>query len=53
MKVSELPYERVTIEEVKEKIPQIVERIRGAQTVEEILAAREDYRAFLKRLYAR
>ena len=30
MKVSELPYERVTIEEVKEKLPQLVERIRSA-----------------------
>ena len=32
MKVSELPYERVTIEEVKEKLPQLVERIRSAKS---------------------
>ena len=51
MKVSELPYERVTIEEVKEKLPQLVERIRSAKSVEEVLAAREDYRAFQKRFY--
>ena len=51
MKVSELPYERVTIEEVKEKLPRLVERIRSAKSVEEILAAREDYRAFQKRFY--
>ncbi|MBR4165303.1 MAG: M3 family oligoendopeptidase, partial [Lachnospiraceae bacterium] len=51
MKVSELPYERVSIEEVKEKLPQLVERIRSAKSVEEVLAAREDYRAFQKRFY--
>ncbi len=51
MKVSELPYERVKIEELREKMPQIVARIREAKTVEEILAAREDYHALLKRFY--
>ena len=51
MKVSELPYERVKIEELREKMPQIVARIREAKTVEEILTAREDYHALLKRFY--
>ena len=51
MKVSQLPYERVRIEELREAMPQIVERIRGAKSAEEILAAREDYRKLLKRFY--
>ena len=51
MKVSELPYERVKIEELREKLPQLVERIRNAKSVEEILQAREEYRAVSKRFY--
>ena len=51
MKVSELPYERVTIEELKEKIPQIVEKIRSAKAAEEILSAREEYHQLLLRFY--
>jgi M3 family oligoendopeptidase len=51
MKVSQLPYERVKIEELREAIPQITEKIRGAQSVEEILAAREDYRKLVFRYY--
>ncbi len=51
MKVSELPYERVTIEELQEKIPQIVAKIRGAKTAEEVLAARSEYKALVWRFY--
>ena len=45
MKVSELPYRRVTLEEVKQVMEDVIARIRGAKSVEEILAAREDYLA--------
>ena len=43
MKVSELPYRRVTLEEVKAVMEDVIPRIRSANSVEEILAAREDY----------
>ena len=43
MKVSELPYRRVTLEEVKAVMEDVLPRIRNAKSVEEILAAREDY----------
>ena len=43
MKVSELPYRRVTLEEVKTAAEDVISRIRNAKSVEEILAAREDY----------
>lgn len=43
MKVSELPYQRVTLEEVKAVMEDVIGRVRGAQSVEEILRAREDY----------
>ncbi len=43
MKVSELPYRRVTLEEVREVMEDVLERIRNASDAEEILAAREDY----------
>ena len=43
MKVSELPYRRVTLEEVKAAAEDVISRIRNAKSVEEILAAREDY----------
>ena len=49
MKVSQLPYERVRIEEMRELMPALVSRIRGAKTVEEILAAREEYRKMSQR----
>ncbi len=45
MKVSELPYRRVTLEEVQQVMEDVIARIRGAQSVEEILKAREDYLA--------
>ena len=43
MKVSELPYRRVTLEEVKQVMEDVLARVRNAKSVEEILAAREDY----------
>ena len=43
MKVSELPYRRVTLEEVKAVMEDVIGRIRSAKSVEEVLAAREDY----------
>ena len=43
MKVSELPYRRVSLEEVKQVMEDVIARIRNAKNVEEILAAREDY----------
>ena len=45
MKVSELPYRRVTLEEIKAVMEDVIARIRSAQSVEEILKAREDYLA--------
>ncbi len=45
MKVSELPYRRVTQEEVQQVMEDVIARIRGAESVEEILKAREDYLA--------
>lgn len=45
MKVSELPYRRVSLEEVKEVMERVISRIREAKSVEEILAAREEYLA--------
>ena len=42
MKVSQLPYRRVTLEEVQRVMEDVIARIRGAQCVEEILKARED-----------
>ena len=43
MKVSELPYRRVTIEEVAAVAEDVIPRIQNAKSVEEILKAREDY----------
>ena len=43
MKVSELPYKRVTIEEIKAVMDGVLARTRNAKSVDEILAAREDY----------
>ena len=42
MKVSELPYRRVTIEEVSSVMEDVIARIRNAASADEILAARED-----------
>ena len=43
MKVSELPYRRVSLEEIENTMKDVIRRIRGASDVDEILAAREDY----------
>ena len=43
MKVSELPYRRVTLEEVSAVMEDVISRIQNAQSVDEILKAREDY----------
>lgn len=43
MKVSELEYQRVTIEHMTEEVNSIVEQIRNAKRVEDILAARKRY----------
>ena len=43
MKVSELPYRRVTLEEVAAVMEDVIPRIQNAKSVEEILKAREDY----------
>lgn len=43
MKVSELPYRRVTFEEVSTAMEDIITRIKNATCADDILAAREDY----------
>ncbi len=43
MKVSELPYRRVTLEEIRAVMEELIPRIRQAGSVKEILSAREDY----------
>ncbi len=43
MKVSELPYRRVTLEEVSALMEDVLSRIRSAKSVNDILLAREDY----------
>ena len=40
MKVSELPYKRVTIEEIKVVMDDVLARTRNAKSADEILAAR-------------
>ena len=46
MKVSQLPYRRVTLEETREVLENIISRIEKAQTVREVLDARQDYLKF-------
>ncbi len=43
MKVSELPYRRVTAEEVGTVMEDVLKRVREAASADEILSAREDY----------
>ncbi len=43
MKVSELPYKRVTLEEVASVMEDVIPRIKNAGSVDEILRAREKY----------
>ena len=48
MKVSELPYKRVTIEEAASVMEDVIRRIREAGSADEVLAAREDYLPLLR-----
>ena len=48
MKVSELPYRRVTIEEAAAVMEDVIRRVREADSVEAVLAAREDYLKILR-----
>ncbi len=43
MKVSEMPYERITVEEVKEKASLIIEKIKNAKSAEDLKRARNEY----------
>ncbi len=43
MKVSELPYRRVSLEEVQNVMEDVLARIKNAASAEDVLAAREDY----------
>ncbi|MBQ6466287.1 MAG: M3 family oligoendopeptidase [Oscillospiraceae bacterium] len=43
MKVSELPYRRVTLEEVSAVAEDVIPRVKNAKSADEILKAREDY----------
>lgn len=51
MKVSELKYERVTIETMEQEVRDIIHTIENANSVEEVLAARDRYNA-LSREYS-
>ena len=53
MKVSELPYQRVTLEEIEKVMTDVIARIKAASSVDEILKAREDYLALYLELYIR
>lgn len=48
MKVSELPYQRVTIEHLTQEVENILQIIRNAETVEDVLEARKLYIALSK-----
>jgi M3 family oligoendopeptidase len=48
MKVSEIRYERLTIEEIERRAAGITERVRNAKNVSEVIAAREDYIQLVK-----
>ena len=41
MKVSELKYERITIETISERVTEIIEQVKNAKSVQEVLEARE------------
>ena len=47
MKVCDLPYRRVSEEEIREGIGKVLSRIREAKSADEILQAREEYLALL------
>ena len=43
MKVSEMPYKRITVEEYKELAEKIIEKIKAAESAEDLKAARDEY----------
>jgi len=43
MKVNELPYNRIALETVHPALEAVIAKIKSAQSVDEVLAAREDY----------
>ncbi len=43
MKVSEMPYQRITVEEFKEQAEKIIEKIKSAKSAEDLKAARDEY----------
>ncbi|MBO5859292.1 MAG: M3 family oligoendopeptidase [Clostridia bacterium] len=45
MKVSEMPYKRITVEEFKEQAEKIIEKIKAAKSAENLKAARDEYNA--------
>jgi len=47
MKVHELPYQRITLEQVGAVMEDVISRVKAAETVEAVLAAREDYLAIV------
>ena len=48
MKVTELPYSRVTLEQVQERAVKVINAVKNAATVEDILAARQEMIALHK-----
>ncbi len=45
MKVSEMPYQRITVEEFKEQAEKIIAKIKAAKSAEDLKAARDEYNA--------
>ncbi len=43
MKVSEMPYQRITVEDFKEQAKKIIEKIKSAKSAEDLKAARDEY----------
>ena len=43
MKVSEMPYQRITVEEFKEQAEKIIAKIRAAKSAEDLKSARDEY----------
>ena len=48
MKVSALPYKRVTIEEASAVMEDVIRRVKEARSADEVLAAREEYLPMLR-----
>ncbi|MBQ4603715.1 MAG: M3 family oligoendopeptidase, partial [Clostridia bacterium] len=43
MKVSEMPYQRITVEEFKEQAEKIIAKIKAAKSAEDLKNARDDF----------